>query len=83
MVSALSSRDRRRACRTCGRRVQGRHRLQCSDALGAAGVQLGPQMVASQPKLLGERWKRGWELLREIGTLERYVRELREYSFSG
>ena len=65
-----------RACRTCGRRVQGRHRLQCSDALGAAGVQLGPQMVASQPKLLGERWKRGWELLREIGTLERYVREL-------
>ena len=41
-------------------------------------VQLGPQMVASQPKPLDERWKRGWELLREIGTLERYVRELRE-----
>ena len=34
------------ACRACGRRVQGRHRLQSSDALGAAGVQLGPQMVA-------------------------------------
>ena len=34
------------ACRACGRRVQGRHRLQSSDALGAAGVQLGPQLVA-------------------------------------
>ena len=34
------------ACRRCGRRVQGRHRLQSSDALGAAGVQLGPQLVA-------------------------------------
>ena len=28
------------ACRGCGRRVQGRHRLQSSDALEAAGVQL-------------------------------------------
>ena len=35
------------ACRACGRRVQGRHRLQTSDALGAAGVQLGPQVVAA------------------------------------
>ncbi len=34
------------ACTGCGRRVQGRHRLQTSDALGAAGVQLGPQAVA-------------------------------------
>ena len=34
------------AFRACVRRVQGRHRLQSSDALGAAGVQLGPQMVA-------------------------------------
>ena len=34
------------ACRRCGRRVQGRHRLQSSNALGAAGVQLGPQLVA-------------------------------------
>jgi hypothetical protein len=34
------------ACRACGRRVQGRHRLQSSDALGAAGVQLGPHQVA-------------------------------------
>ena len=33
-------------CGCCGRRVQGRHRLQTSDALGAAAVQLGPQAVA-------------------------------------
>ena len=30
----------------CHRRVQGRHVLQTSDALGAAGVQLGPGVVA-------------------------------------
>jgi transposase len=33
-------------CVQCHRRVQGRHRLQTSDALGAAAVQLGPQAVA-------------------------------------
>lgn len=33
-------------CGDCGRRVQGRHPLQTSDALGAAGTQLGPQAVA-------------------------------------
>ena len=33
-------------CSQCRRRVQGRHRLQTSDALGAAGVQLGPGVVA-------------------------------------
>jgi transposase len=33
-------------CRRCRRRVQGRHPLQTSDALGAAAVQLGPQVVA-------------------------------------
>jgi transposase len=33
-------------CRTCHRRVQGRHPLQTSDALGAAAVHLGPQAVA-------------------------------------
>ena len=31
-----------RRCSQCQRRVQGRHALQTSDALGAAGVQLGP-----------------------------------------
>ncbi len=33
-------------CTRCRRRVQGRHPLQTSDALGAAAVQLGPQTVA-------------------------------------
>ena len=33
-------------CAHCGRRVQGRHRLQTSDALGAAGVQLDPGVAA-------------------------------------
>lgn len=34
------------ACRHCGRRVQGRHPLQTSDALGAASAQLGAQTIA-------------------------------------
>ena len=33
-------------CSQCRRRVQGRHALQTSDALGAASVQLGPEVVA-------------------------------------
>ena len=33
-------------CSQCRRRVQGRHALQTSDALGAAGAQLGPGVVA-------------------------------------
>ena len=33
-------------CSQCRRRMQGRHRLQASDALGAAGVQLGPNVAA-------------------------------------
>jgi len=38
-------------CRGCGRRVQGRHPLQTSDAIGAAAVQLGPQVVATAASL--------------------------------
>jgi transposase len=34
------------ACRACGRRVQGRHPLQTSDAIGAARAQLGAQVIA-------------------------------------
>ena len=34
------------ACRACGHRVQGRHPLQTSNALGAAAVHLGPHAVA-------------------------------------
>jgi len=33
-------------CECCGKRVQGRHPLQTSDALGAAQVQIGPQALA-------------------------------------
>ncbi len=33
-------------CTVCDRRVQGRHPLQTSDALGAAAVQLGPEALA-------------------------------------
>ena len=33
-------------CRLCGRRVQPRHPGQSSDALGAAGTQVGPRVVA-------------------------------------
>ena len=33
-------------CTHCGRRVQGRHPLQTSDAVGAANVHLGPSAVA-------------------------------------
>ena len=33
-------------CTPCQRRVQGRHPLQTSDALGAVGVQLGPNIAA-------------------------------------
>jgi transposase len=33
-------------CNRCGRRVQGRHPLQTTDALGAASTHLGPQAVA-------------------------------------
>lgn len=35
------------ACRACHRRVQGRHALQTSDALGAAASQLGPDAQAA------------------------------------
>lgn len=34
-------------CECCGRRVQGRHPFQTSDALGAAAVQIGPEALAT------------------------------------
>jgi transposase len=37
-------------CRDCGRRVQGRHPLQTSDALGAAASQLGPDAPTRWPR---------------------------------
>ena len=38
-------------CRSCGRRHQGRHPRQTSDALGAAGAMLGPGAVALSTQL--------------------------------
>jgi transposase len=38
-------------CRRCGRRAQGRHPEQTSDAVGAAGAQLGPRAVAVAAQL--------------------------------
>jgi transposase len=38
-------------CRQCRRRVQGRHRLQTSDARGAAAAQLGPDAQAAVVEL--------------------------------
>ena len=38
-------------CRVCGRRVQGRHPLQTSDALGAAAVQVGPNALAAAAQM--------------------------------
>jgi transposase len=38
-------------CRTCQRRIQGRHALQTSDALGAAAAQLGPDAQAAAVEL--------------------------------
>jgi len=38
-------------CRSCRRRVQGRHPLQTSDALGAAASQLGPDAQAAAVEL--------------------------------
>lgn len=55
-------------CRQCHRRVQGRHPLQTSDALGAAAVQLGPQAVALAVilnKQCGLSFGRIGQLLRE------------------
>ena len=41
-------------CSQCQRRVPGRHQLRTSDALGAAGVQLGPGVVALVVELHSE-----------------------------
>ena len=41
-------------CTNCGRRIQGRHPLQTSDAVGAAAAQLGPQAQAMVATLKDE-----------------------------
>ena len=58
-------------CDTCGRRHQGRHRLQTSDALGAAGSQVGPRTKAWGVLLhygLGLSFAKSAEVLRRLGV---------------
>jgi hypothetical protein len=55
-------------CAPCHARVQGRHPLQTSDALGAAAVQLGPEAVALAVilnKQLGLSYGKITQLLRD------------------
>ena len=52
-------------CSQCRRRVQGRHALQTSDALGAARVQLGPGVV----ELVAELHTRGGLPLAKVADL--------------
>ncbi len=54
-------------CSQCQRRVQGRHALQTSDALGAAGAQLGPGVAALVVEL-------HTELGMPLGKVARFLR---------
>src|SRR6056297_3460371 len=64
-------------CCGCGSHVQGRHELQTSDAVGAAGVQLGPNVHAAMALLNKElglshgKVKRLLEMLFEIHVSRR------------
>ena len=54
-------------CQGCGKRVQGHHQLQSSDALGAASVQLGPR-VLSLGTILNKAYGLSWgKVARFIG----------------
>jgi len=60
-------------CAGCGRRVQGRHPLQTSDALGAAASQLGPDLQAAIVQLnkdAGLSHGKIQRLLRELFGIE-------------
>ena len=60
-------------CQQCGRRVQGRHPRQTSDAVGSAASQLGPHAVALATHLnkgLGLPYGKTAEVLREGWGLE-------------
>lgn len=60
-------------CQGCGRRVQGRHRRQVSDALGAAGVQLGPRAAAQAASLhleMGLSYGRTAEVMRSATGMQ-------------
>jgi transposase len=55
-------------CTQCQRRVQGRHRLQTSDALGAAGAQLGPNVATLVVELHTELGMPLGKVARVLGT---------------
>jgi transposase len=58
-------------CKKCGKRVQGRHPEQTSDALGAAGSQVGPNAKAWASFLhynLGLSWVKVSRLLTRLGV---------------
>ncbi len=58
-------------CKKCGKRVQGRHPEQTSDALGAAGSQVGPTAKAWASFLhynLGLSWVKVSRLLTRLGV---------------
>jgi transposase len=56
-------------CRQCGRRVQGRHPLQTSDALGAAASQVGPDAQAAIVTLNKEAGLSHGKVAACLGTL--------------
>jgi transposase len=56
-------------CRQCQRRVQGRHPLQTSDALGAAAAQLGPDAQAAVVELNKQGGLSHGKVTRCLGSL--------------
>jgi transposase len=56
-------------CRRCRRRVQGRHPLQTSDALGAAASQLGPDAQAAVVELNKQGGLSHGKVVRCLGSL--------------
>jgi transposase len=56
-------------CRCCRRRVQGRHPLQTSDALGAAASQLGPDAQAAVVELNKQAGPSHGKVSRVLGSL--------------
>src|SRR5919199_395359 len=56
-------------CRRCRRRVQGRHPLQTSDALGAAAAQLGPDAQAAVVELNKQAGLSHGKVTRCLGSL--------------
>ena len=62
-------------CHRCGKRMQGRHREQTSDALGSAAVQIGPQSLA-----LGCQMKH--ELGLSYGKIQSFFESIFHFSIS-